>query len=305
MARDFMAGRDEAIARWRRELPEALFDLRIFLLWTRRHKSAKPGRFDKVPYYASGRLRHGVNGSPEDRSELVDLGEVLVAYRRGGYDGIGIALLSDVPVWGFDGDNCIDPNGNLSALARRVVESGTYSERSPSGRGVRSLFAGKIGINAKNFAAGVETFDSTGFVTLTADSIAGESLRPCPLALRAEILEIIGADRHTRDASSAYRSDVPRENPIVAAGVRLPLHVWRKLLSPYRCGCDRSAVAFSIALLLKSHGLTREQTIEIMSAPGVAAPALERRGGDIQSARQWMWRYVVVPAFESGAAHSG
>jgi hypothetical protein len=29
----------------------------------------------------------------------------------------------------------------------------------------------------------------------------------------------------------------------------------------------------------------------------VLVPALERREGDIDSARDWMWLYVVLPAF--------
>ena len=50
-------------------------------------------------------------------------------------------------------------------------------------------------------------------------------------------------------------------------------------------------------------GLTPEQALEIMSAPEILAPALERRTGDIAAARAWMHRYVVLPAFQSESAH--
>jgi hypothetical protein len=70
---------DAAIARWRRELPESLFDLPIFLMWQRRPKPVKPGKFDKIPFWACGRQRYGVNGNPEDRALLVDLGDALAA----------------------------------------------------------------------------------------------------------------------------------------------------------------------------------------------------------------------------------
>jgi hypothetical protein len=46
------------VARWREQLPAELFEQRVFLLWIRRPKPGKPGRFDKIPRYASGEQRH-------------------------------------------------------------------------------------------------------------------------------------------------------------------------------------------------------------------------------------------------------
>jgi len=289
------------IARWRQALPEALFDLPVFLLWKRRAKPGKPGKFDKVPHYANGGQRHGANGSPEDRAQLVDIGDAFVAFSRGRFDGIGVALLSDSLFWALDLDNCIS-DGELSPLAQRVVASETYCERSPSGCGVRALFACKAGADAKNHRAGVEIFDSRAFVTLTGDRLSGDSMLPCAPSLLADILAIVRAGQRTHGGSRAH-SDAPPENPALARSVRLPLPMWRRLSNPYPTGCDRSAVAFSIALQLKRGGLTPEQALEIMSAPEILVPALERRTGDIAAARAWMHRYVVLPAFQSEGQH--
>ena len=292
-----------AIAQWRKALPEALWHLPVFLLWKRRAKPGKPGKFDKIPFYASGVRRHGVNGCAEDRMQLVDFGDALAAFARGGYDGIGVALLPDVDFWALDLDNCIDESGELSLLAQRVAEAGSYAERSPSGRGLRALFAGKAGADSKNHQIGVEIFNARGFVTITGAAVGTDELLPCPDALLTEILATV---QTARKAPAGERvTDAPAENPELARGARLPLGVWRRLANPYRAGADRSAAAFDLAAQLARAGVTREEALELLSQPQVLAPALERRGGDIASAREWMWRYAVLPAFRSGGPQSG
>jgi hypothetical protein len=297
-----MSSANKFIARWREALPEDLFDMTVFLLWLRRPKPGKPGKFDKLPHYANGRQRHGVNGSAEDRAQLVEIGDAFAAYALGRYDGIGLALLPDVGFWALDLDNCIN-DGKLSPLAHRVVDTGTYTERSPSGSGVRALFAGKAGADAKNHGAGVETFDSRGFVTLTGDRLGGDSMLACAHDLLAEILDTVQAGRRRRNLPSAARADVPPENPSLTCHLNLSARLRVRLAYPYPAGCDRSATAYSIALQLKREGVTAQQTLELLSAPQILVPALERRSGDIAAAREWLWRYVIAPAFAtSGSA---
>jgi hypothetical protein len=284
------------IAQWRDALPNDLWAIRAFLLWQRRAKPGKPGKFDKVPVYANGAQRHGANGSKADRAYLVDFDAICAAFKRDKYAGIGIALLPDAPFWALDLDDCITTDGELSKLAQRAVATGTYCERSPSGHGVRALFAGKVGADKKNHNAGVELFDSRGFVTFTGDRIGGTCLLPCPPKLNARLLTIVHANRRTTEAT--VRTDAPPGNPALADRVRLPLPMWRTLAAPYLPDDDRSAVALSIACKLRNCGLTPEVVLELMSEPEVLAPALDRRNGNTASARDWMYRYVVLPAFQ-------
>jgi hypothetical protein len=288
--------RSANIAQWRKALPKDLWDLPVFLLWKRVAKPNKPGKFDKIPIYANGVQRFGVNGSKADRARLVDFDAICAAFKRDRHAGIGIALLPDAPFWALDLDDCITPDCELSPLAQRAVATGTYCERSPSAHGVRALFAGKAGADNKNHDAGVELFDSRGFVTLTGDRIGGTSLLPCPAKFAARLLKIVRAGKRTADAT--VRTDAPRENPALAADVRLPLPMWRKLAKPYAPNDDRSAVALSIATGLSNCGLTPAEILELMSEPRVLAPALDRRNGNTASARDWMYRYVVLPAFQ-------
>lgn len=293
---------DAAIERWRESIPEALWEQQIFLLWQKRPKPGRPGKFDKIPIYANGRQRHGENGSPSDREQLVDFGDALVAYQRSRAHGFGMALLADVPVWALDLDDCIFANGQLSALAQRVILAGSYTEHSPSGRGVRALYAGKAGIDAKNHKVGVEIFDSRGFVTLTGERLGGDTLLPCPTELLNLLVNMVKASKSS-NADSALVPCRPRAKEPNAIGcTSLPERVRRRLEAPYASGDDRSAVAYSIALQLARAGITAHEALEIMSVPAVLEPALERRGGDIESARMWMWRYVVLPAYSGTIA---
>jgi hypothetical protein len=284
------------IAQWRNVLPKDLWDLPAFLLWRRTAKPGKPGKFDKIPFYANGVQRNGANGSEADRARLVNFDAICAAFKRNKHAGIGIALLPDAPFWALDLDDCITTDEEPSTLARRAVATGTYCERSPSGHGVRALFAGKAGADKKNHDAGVELFDSRGFVTLTGDRIGGAYLLPCPAKLLTRLLTIVRAGKRTADAT--VRADAPPENPALADTVHLPLSMWHKLAAPYAPDDDRSAVALSIACGLRNCGLTPEQILELMSEPEVLAPALDRRNGNTASARDWMYRYVVLPAFQ-------
>jgi hypothetical protein len=283
--------RGGGIAQWRNALPKDLWDLPAFLLWKRTAKPGKPGKFDKIPFYANGSQRNGANGSKADRARLVDFDAVCAAFKRDEHAGIGIALLPDVPFWALDLDDCI-VDGELSPLARRAVATGTYCERSPSGHGIRALFSGKAGADKKNHDAGVELFDSRGFVTLTGDCIGGTCLLPCPAKFLTRLRKIVRAGKPTE---TTVRTDAPPENAALADNVRLPMSMWRKLAKPYRPDDDRSAVALSIATRLRDRGLTPAEILELMSEPQVLAPALDRRG-NTASARDWMYRYVVLPA---------
>ena len=291
---------EKNIARWRENLPEALWMLPIWVLWQRRPRPGKPGEWDKLPYYTNGTARHGKQGSSKDRRQLAEFGDVLAAYVRSECvrDGIGAAPLPDIPVWYLDQDK-IDTDPKRQEFANRVIASGTYVEYSPSGRGLRAIFAGKIGLDKKNLHVGLETFDSQGFVTLTGAKIAGDEVIPCPPDLATEILSAVTAGSLRKSTNTAI-PDAPAENLELLKGVRLPMKLRARLANPYPNNCDRSAAAFSIALSLARCGVSREAAMEVMSLNELLVPALERRAGDIESARAWMWRYVVSPAYAAG-----
>lgn len=150
------------------EPPTELRNLKGWLVWRLEQKKGEP-KPRKVPYYVSGRRRSGTQGSPEDRAKLTTFAAAQAAASRSGMDGVGLAMMPD---WSFavlDFDNCVDPSGEL--LPEVVdIASRTYSEYSPSGKGIHTFVRGNYGDRkspSRGNEFGFETFSNHGFLTFT------------------------------------------------------------------------------------------------------------------------------------------
>lgn len=151
--------------------PSALADLPGWLLW-RFEQPPGGGKPRKIPYYASGRKRHGVQGRPEDREQLVTFEAAKAAAARKGFDGVGFAPMPEWKITALDFDACVK-QGRVDRQVEDLIAS-TYAEFSPSGNGVRAFVRGGLG-NKKSLAGesfGFETFSSKGFVTFTGNTLS-------------------------------------------------------------------------------------------------------------------------------------
>jgi len=163
-------------------IPVELRAVRGWLLW--RYVSmpgeAKPR---KVPHYVDGTKRRGAQGSPDDRAGLGTFDQAVASYRRGGFDGIGLALLPEFGLVALDFDNC----GAADPWVLSLV-LGSYAERSPSGNGVRAFYWGVL---PDGKTSRMEVFHANGFVTIT-----GDTLPDCDIfgADVAQLPEHIGAE---------------------------------------------------------------------------------------------------------------
>lgn len=149
--------------------PAELALLRAWLIWRSEEAEKADAKRRKVPYYAGGGRRVGVQGTPDDRARLVTLDEARAACLQRGFDGVGIAMLGH-GVTALDFDSCIDDAGHVRPDVLDLIAH-TYAEISPSGRGVRAFVHGQLG-NRKShqgaeFPFGFETFETKGFVTFT------------------------------------------------------------------------------------------------------------------------------------------
>lgn len=152
------------------DAPEALRDLPAWLIW-RFEDNPGGGKMRKVPYYATGSKRHGVQGSPADAANLVTFDAAKAAAVRRGYDGVGFAALSQFGICALDFDNCIT-DGKIHPKVEALLGE-TYAEFSPSGQGIRAFFKGDLG-NGKALRSGdfgMECFSTRGFVTYTGNTL--------------------------------------------------------------------------------------------------------------------------------------
>ncbi len=104
----------------RANVPTDMRDLPAWLLW-KEVKADKPtDKPKKVPYYATGKKRHGKLDTPEDRAELVTFTEVMAEYER-------------------DRERWCGPGVALGQLPNGTVQSGIYT-RMIQHRCARSVF---------------------------------------------------------------------------------------------------------------------------------------------------------------------
>jgi len=148
------------------QVPAYLTELKGWLLW--RFEGDKR----KVPYYVGGGRRSGKQGEVEDRSQLTTFDEAIAAAARDGFDGVGLAMMSDYNLIALDFDKCVDANGLIDEEVERLC-AGTYAEYSPSGRGIRAFVRGAVKDRKYNKSdkLNVEFFCEKGFVTVTGNAI--------------------------------------------------------------------------------------------------------------------------------------
>ena len=88
------------------------------------------------------------------------------AKKRYGWAGIGYVFTIGAGVVGVDLDDCFDGNGRLSDDARQIVQLlNSYTERSPSGKGLHILACGSIPNSVKR--PGFEMYNELRYFTVT------------------------------------------------------------------------------------------------------------------------------------------
>lgn len=165
--------------------PSVLRPLKAWLCW--RYEGGGPSQKErKVPYYANGSRRRGVQGESQDLAHLVTYGEAKAAAERLSMTGVGLALLPGMGITALDFDNVVGPDGALPPEVELAI-TGTYAEISPSGRGVRAFLIGDLGnyksARSLEHAYGFEVFSTSGFVTFTGDIL--------PAAMVAGLADVV------------------------------------------------------------------------------------------------------------------
>lgn len=154
----------------------------LFCCW--RYEPCKNSdKLANVPYDP----RTGVCANTADPDTFASFEVAERALETGAYNGIGVLITSNLAA--IDIDHCIDGNGQLSPLAEDIVKCiGSYTEISPSGRGIRIMLLtpdnftfdkNRYYINNQNSGLEVYTADATvKYVTITGWALtSGVSLK--------------------------------------------------------------------------------------------------------------------------------
>lgn len=140
-------------------------ELRALPQWVCWRREERNGRSTKVPYASTGH-----KASVTDPSTWCGFAEAVAV---SGFDGVGFVLTADDPFVGVDLDHCIDDAGQITPEAQAIVnELSSYTEVTPSGRGLRMFVRGSLPAGRRK-KGDVEVYDSARFLTVTGHDLAG------------------------------------------------------------------------------------------------------------------------------------
>lgn len=146
-------------------IPDAMREVDQWVVWKR---EVREGRLTKVPYNAAT----GNRASSTDHNDWCSF-EVADANALG-YDGLGFVFVAGGGMTGIDIDNCIDAAGSLKPWAEPIIRGfNTYSELSPSGKGVKLWVGGGLpapkGTRRPYHDGAIEMYDHSRYFTVTGD----------------------------------------------------------------------------------------------------------------------------------------
>jgi putative DNA primase/helicase len=163
-------------------VPQAMRALPHWLLWRfEQYDGDKKPR--KVPHYVSGRRRKGGQGGKDDLAELCSFDIAITHLAQGRYDGLGFAFLPGDGLIGIDIDNAVDlDTGEVQPRCQAIIDAcASYTEFSPSGKGVHIIVAGQCDSFREN-SIGLEVYSGRQFFTVTGRRWAGTPDQVAPIA---------------------------------------------------------------------------------------------------------------------------
>lgn len=168
---------DDAIVDLQMRVPDDLSERDQWVLW--RYETGR-GKTTKVPYSTSGYMASSTNSRTWESFEAC-IRVCLKAPKL--YAGVGFVFSPEDPFCGLDLDDSLDEDGNVMAWAQGIVErfSDTYTEISPSGRGLKIWARGVLPANLPGVKVGggqIEAYDHGRYFTVT-----GRVFRGAPLEI--------------------------------------------------------------------------------------------------------------------------
>ncbi len=149
------------------KLPSELAELPRWVLWRCENRHGKPA---KIPYDA----KSGQKASSTNAATWSEYGAA-IASLDADYKGFGCVIAP--PYVGVDLDKCRDPeNGQVEPWAQAIIkEVDSYTELSPSGRGVHIWVEGSLSAGG-NRKGRVEMYDHGRYFTVTGEHVEGTPL---------------------------------------------------------------------------------------------------------------------------------
>jgi primase-polymerase (primpol)-like protein len=121
-------------------IPQELKDRAQWVVW---RLEEREGKLTKIPYNPANLSQKAKANEPGTWGGFE---QAMTAYKRGTFAGIGYEFSAADPYTGIDLDHCRNPKtGEIELWAREIITRlNSYTEISPSGRGIHILVKGKL-----------------------------------------------------------------------------------------------------------------------------------------------------------------
>jgi putative DNA primase/helicase len=150
-----------------KNIPQEIRDLPQWVCWKVEMRDGKEIKVPKNP--TSGR-----NAFSNNPATWATFNEAFDAAKRFGFDGVGFVFSETDPYCGVDLDKCRNPETReIDPWANDIITwLNSYTEISPSGRGVHIWVKGKLPRGSRR-KGNIEMYDSRRYFTVTGDHLQG------------------------------------------------------------------------------------------------------------------------------------
>ncbi len=212
-----------------KNIPEGMKEQRKWVGFKLIYKEGqeKPVKLPVCPH--SGKGASSVNS--EDWGSF---DEAVAACKKYMCSGVGYVFNGDGVV-GIDIDGCIGENGEFNDIAKEIMAmTGSYTELSPSKRGIHIYVKGKLDKAVKHSESGVELYSTARYFTVTGDRI-GE----CSVVLDGQdVIDFISA----KYGKKPKESTVFKAKNVILSDVNLSDDEVIQLASKAKNGSDFTAL---------------------------------------------------------------
>lgn len=282
-------------------IPEALKRYKRWAPW-RAEWNTKRGKWDKIPKQCNAEW--GLSNQKPEKWYTFERAAKALRDNPGALSGLGFVVTGLHDLVAIDLDGCLDANGHPDEFAQRVMrELSSYTEISPSGRGLRIVGFGSLDFDWTNHDRGIEVYggNTARFLTFTGRHVSGSPADMVPLDPFA--LEDLAAEfAKTREKAEVIDLTMPDVTKMDHEGLGLPDRVERFLDTGEHDG-DRSGALHAAGVALYAAGLDDASVLSILSSNEHAmAVALDHRRNDYDRAMLYLWREHCLKAKPKGTA---
>jgi len=282
---------------WYNGVPTFLAQKTRWIVWkaVERVKDDGTKKIDKVPYSA----KTGIKGGIDRPDDWVTLDQAFETYVLQGYSGVGYVFDADDGLFAIDLDKSL-VDGQITPFAETILNTlKTYTEVSVSGTGLHIIGVGKLpGKGRVDHQRGIECYDTGRFFTITGKVFGGFS----EVEHRVEEIRTVYESCWGKESTKEVRADDLQWNDaaVITPLENLPVSVATKELIEHGTGLDhyggdRSNAIYHVCHELVVAGVNPETIMTILTDERyvLASAALDRRSGNVRSAREWLWKYSV------------